>query len=92
MSESKSITEATLRELLDSGAVRAVQIVGQGTGWAVQVEVGMRRRTLRSAREPVRWWRSLDRLARWLRDDLGIAEWSVDARQYQPGQRNARNV
>ena len=88
MSEAKGITEATLRELLDSGAIRSVALVAQGDGWAVQVEVGTRWRTLRSAREPVRWWRSLDRLARWLRADLGIAEWSVDARQYAPAQRS----
>lgn len=86
---SDAITEATLRELLDSGAVRAVTIVAQGNAWAVQVEVGTRWRVLRSARDDVRWWKSLDRLARWLRGDLGIAEWSVDARQYAPAQRSA---
>ena len=89
MSEAKGITEATLRELLDSGAVRSVAIVAQGDAWAVQVEVGTRWRVLRSAREPVRWWRSLDRLARWLKDDLGIVEWSTDARLYTPVQRSA---
>ena len=85
---SDAITEATLRELLDSGAVRAVTIVAQGNAWAVQVEVGTRWRVLRSARDDVRWWKSLDRLARWLREDLGVADWSVDARQYTPQQRS----
>ena len=85
----QGITEATLRELLDSGAIRSVALVAQGDAWAVQVEVGTRWRTLRSAREPVRWWRSLDRLARWLKDDIGVAEWTVDARQYRPAQRSA---
>ena len=81
-----SIHESTMRELLDSGSVRAIAVVAQGDAWAVQVEVGTRWRVLRSAREPVRLWKSLDRLARWLRGDLGIAEWSVDARQYAPAQ------
>ena len=86
MSENEGISEATLRELIASGAVRSVAVVGQGPDWAVQVEVGMRRRALRSAREPVRLWRSMDRLSRWLRE-RGIAEWRVDARHYNPGQR-----
>jgi len=87
MGESDGIAEATLRELLASGAVRSVQVVGEAEGWAVQIEVGTRRRILRSARSPIRWWRSMDRLTRWLRDDLGVVEWSVDARHYNPGQR-----
>ena len=86
MGEGDSISEATLRNLIASGAVRSVAVVGQGPDWAVQVEVGMRRWALRSAREPVRLWRSLDRLARWLRE-RGVAEWTVDARHYNPGQR-----
>ena len=85
---SDAITEATLRELLDSGAVRAITVVGQGEGWAVEIEVGTRRRVLRSARDPVRIWKSLDRLAGWLRG-MGVAEWSVDAKQYTPQQRSA---
>jgi len=88
MGESDGISEATLRELIASGAVRAVVIVGQGSGWAVQVEVGTRRRVLRSAREPIRWWKSMDRLTRWLRSDLGVPEWTVDARHYNPDQRS----
>ena len=84
----EGINEATMRELLDSGAVRAVVVIGQGDGWAVEIEVGTRRRVLRSAREPVRIWKSLDRLARWLHG-FGIAEWSVDARQFAPQQRSA---
>ena len=84
---SDAITEATLRELLDSGAVRAITVVGQGEGWAVEIEVGTRRRVLRSARDPVRIWKSLDRLAGWLRG-MGVAEWSVDAKQYTPQQRS----
>ena len=87
MGESDGISEATLRELLASGAVRHLVVVGAAEGWAVQVEIGMRRKVLRSARAPVRWWKSMDRLTRWLRDDLGVVEWSVDARHYNPGQR-----
>ena len=83
-----SIHETTMRELLDSGSVRAIAVVAQGDAWAVQVEVGTRWRSLRSAREPVRVWKSLDRLARWLKDDIGIVEWSTDARLYTPVQRS----
>lgn len=92
MSEAKGITEATLRELLDSGAVRAIHIVGQAEGWAVEAELGTHRRVLRSARSPVRWWKSMDRLTRWLRGDLGIAEWTVDAENYEPARRMVPNA
>ena len=88
MGESDGVSEATLRELLASGAVRGVIVVGESSGWAVQVEIGTRRRVLKSARAPVRWWKSMDRLTRWLREELGVVEWSVDARHYHPGQKS----
>lgn len=80
------ITESALRDLLDGGAVRSVSVVAQGDAWAVQVQIGTRSRTIGSKREDVRWWKSLDTAARWL-NGLGVAEWSVDARQYAPAQR-----
>lgn len=84
---SDAINEATLRELLDSGAVRGIVIIGEGDSWAVEAEIGTQRRVLRSDRSPVRVWKSMDRLARWLREDLGIAEWRVDATRYTPAQK-----
>ena len=83
----KGITETGLIDLIDAGAVRAVAIVAQGDAWAVQIQIGTQWRTVRSKREDVRWWKSLDTAARWLHG-LGIAEWSVDARQYAPVQRS----
>jgi len=88
MSETESISETTLRNLISMGAVRRVSVIGQGASWAIQIEVGTQRRTLRSTRAPVRWWKSMDRLTRWLRRDLGIAEWTVDARHYNPDQQS----
>jgi len=88
MQAPETCNEATLRDLVDAGAIRAVQVVAQGDAWCMEIQVGTAWRRLRSKRGPIRWWKSLDRLARWLRDEIGIAEWSVDARQYQPAQRS----
>jgi len=77
-----------LRSLISMGAVRRVSVIGQGASWAIQIEVGTQRCMLRSTRAPVRWWKSMDRLTRWLREELGVVEWSVDARHYHPGQKS----
>jgi hypothetical protein len=62
----QSITEDTLRELIATGVVRVLQVIHHGNaGWAVLVRVGVQNRVVRSQRENIRTWRSLDTLASW---------------------------
>ena len=62
----KPITEDTTRELIATGVVRVLQVVHHGdAGWAVLVRVGVQNRVVRSQREKIRTWRSLDTLANW---------------------------
>jgi hypothetical protein len=62
------ITEATARELVNTGAVRSVQVLRHGDAWAAVIRVGLRDRVIRSQRERVRTWRSLDTVANWVVD------------------------
>lgn len=70
------ITEATARELVSTGAVRVVQVVRHGDAWAIVIRVALRDRVIRSQRERVRTWRSLDTVAAWV-SALGVVGFEV---------------
>ena len=62
----QSITEDTMRELIATGVVRVLQVIHHGNaGWAVLVRVGVQNRVVRSQREKIRTWRSLDTIGTW---------------------------
>lgn len=76
------ITEETFRILVNAGSVRKVTIqLAPWNGrdrWAVVLKLGMEEATIKSAREDVRTWASLDSLARWLKaQGCGVAELRV---------------
>lgn len=73
------ITEETLRILINAGSVRKITIQPAPWNgkdrWAVVLKLGMDEATVRSAREDVRTWASLDSLVRWLKaQGCGVAE------------------
>lgn len=70
------ITETTARELVGAGAVRAIQAVRHGDAWAIVLRIALQDRVVRSQREPVRTWRSLDTLAGWV-EQLGATQFEV---------------
>jgi len=60
------ITEDTTRELIATGVVRVLQVIHHGdAGWAILVRVGVQNRVVRSQRETIRTWRSLDTIGTW---------------------------
>ena len=61
----QSITEDTTRELIATGVVRVLQVVHHDDAWAVLVRVGVQNRVVRSQRETIRTWRSLDTIGTW---------------------------
>jgi hypothetical protein len=76
------ITEETFRILVTAGSVRKVTIQPAPWNgrdrWAVVLKLGMEEATIKSAREDVRTWASLDSLARWLKaQGCGVAELRV---------------
>jgi hypothetical protein len=77
----QTIDHSTLSTLVEAGAVRAAQVVGQPGGWGVVVQYGMTQRTLAAKRGVVRIFRRFETLAEYLRS-LGIVKYQVDASQY----------
>ena len=81
------IDEATLREMVQAGAVQSVRVIGKADRWYVVASVAGRDRHLGSARKEYREWRHLDTLAQWVRD-LGLSRFEVDCLDYRPEQRS----
>lgn len=79
MSQTETISQESLVDLARAGSVRTLRAVQSGDGsWALVAAVGMNERTLRSQRESVRTWRSLDTLARYAREKIGINQFEVN--------------
>jgi len=70
--------EPAARLLVESGAVRGVQVVRAGAGerWAVIFTVGLSEMTLASKREDVRLFAKIDTVCDFLRN-IGIKDFSV---------------
>jgi len=74
------VLEPAARLLVESGAVRGVQVVrvsaGAGDRWAVIFAVGLSEMTLASKREDVRLFAKIDTVCDFLRN-IGIKDFSV---------------
>ena len=73
------ISEETFRILVNAGSVRKITLQPAPWNgkdrWAVVIKLGMDEAVIKSAREDVRTWASLDSLARWLKTQgVGIVE------------------
>src|SRR5688500_393299 len=84
IAEPRPLREGTLRELLGTGAVSAVRLVGGKGGFALTIHCAGIDRTLGSSRGEVRQFASLNTAVDFLRR-LGIELFEVDSRSYQPG-------
>lgn len=79
----ETIDHNTLARLVEAGAVRGANIIGQKGGWGVVIQYGMTERALAVRRGAVRIFRRFDTLVGYLKE-LGIAKYQVDATQYEP--------
>lgn len=77
---------ATARELVQAGSVRRATLLGQRGGYAIVLRVGTAERVLATKSAVPRLFAQLDRAARLLRDELGIARFEVDAAGYERGE------
>ncbi|MCL1574866.1 hypothetical protein [Xanthomonas nasturtii] len=84
MSNNEIVKLATLRQLVTSGGVRGVSVVGLKGGYAVNVRYGLSERILAGKDGDARLFKSIDTAANTLRD-IGIAAFDVDALNYEPG-------
>lgn len=73
MHDAETIAEQSLIDLARTGSVRSLRVVESGDGsWVLVATIGMAERALRSQRESVRTWRSLDTVYRYCRERVGI--------------------
>jgi hypothetical protein len=76
-----TIDHNTLAHLVEAGAVRGADIVGQPGGWNVVIKYGMTERALAAKRGAVRIFKRFETLVTYLKS-LGIAEYRVNAANY----------
>lgn len=80
----ETIDHNTLSRLVEAGAIRGAHVIGQVGGWGVLIKYGMLERPLATTRsKKVRTFKKLETLVTYLKD-IGISQFDVDARQYDP--------
>lgn len=78
-----TIDHSTLIHLVEAGAVRGADVIGQPGGWGVVVKYDMTERALAARRGAVRTFRKFETLVSYLKD-LGIVQYSVNAADFDP--------
>ncbi|MDD3518367.1 MAG: hypothetical protein PHQ14_08460 [Chromatiales bacterium] len=79
--------KTTLRALIDAGAVRRLRIVANGCQFHVEVDTPTGSHIASTQRGTPKTWRSLDAVARWVRD-MGIGQAQINLERWQPDQRS----
>lgn len=80
------MNEATLRALIEAGAIRKVRIIGHGALFHVEADTASDTVTAMSRKGTARTWRTLDAAARWARR-LGIGTVQVELSRWAPEQK-----
>jgi hypothetical protein len=84
--DNKTITHATLKQLINDGVIRSVSVVALGGRWELLVQYGRVEKYLRSTNnQNRRTWSKLDTVQRYLAD-MGVRQFSVDAAGFIPGE------
>jgi hypothetical protein len=74
-----------VKSLAEAHALHGATILGQPGGWAVVVRYGALERTVAAQRSrQVRLWRNLNTAASYVRDELGMSRFEVDAVGHEP--------
>ncbi|MDC9583213.1 hypothetical protein PSI15_16930 [Xenorhabdus sp. PR6a] len=80
----KAIDHSTLNQLVETGAVHAVHIVGMQGGWALMVKYGLVEHPLVAQRSrQIRLFKKLETLVNYLKE-MGIVQFDVNAANYSP--------
>ena len=83
MTNPDTIDHTTLQRLVEAGAIRGADVIGQPGGWSVIIKYGMTERALGTRQKTVRVFRKLETLVLYLKE-LGIAQCRVNAANYDP--------
>ena len=86
-----TIDHITLSHLVEAGAVRGAEVIGQAGGWGVIIKYGMTERALAARRGAIRNFKKFETLVGYLKE-LGIAEYRVNAVNYTPAALNERSA
>lgn len=78
-----TIDHNTLAHLVEAGAVRGADVIGQHGGWEVVIKYGMTERALAARRGAVRSFKKFETLVSYLKG-IGIAEYRVNAANFDP--------
>lgn len=78
-----TIDHNTLAHLVEAGAVRGADVIGQAGGWGVIIKYGMTERALAAQRGAVRNFKKFETLVSYLKG-IGIAEYHVNAVNFDP--------
>lgn len=80
------IDSKAVKTLVEAQAVRAATVLGQPGGWAVLVRYGAVERAVAAQKSRrMRLWRNLNTVAAFVRDELGLPRFEVDAVDHDPG-------
>jgi ribonuclease HI len=86
-----TIDHTTLTHLVEAGAVRGAEVIGQPGGWGVVIKYGKTERALAARRGAVRNFKKFETLVSYLKA-IGIAEYRVNAANYDPVATKARTT
>jgi len=78
-----TIDHLTLTRLVEAGAVRGANVVGQPGGWGIVIQYGMTERVLAAKRGAVRIFRKFETLVAYLKE-IGVTRYQVDATRFDP--------
>jgi len=84
-----TIDHVTLQHLVEAGAVRGADVVGQPGGWGVIIKYGMVERALAARRGAVRVFGRFETLVNYLKG-MGISQFNVNASDYDPADKKTR--
>lgn len=74
-----------VKSLVEAEAIRGAVVRGQPGGWAVVVRLGSGERAVAAQRtRRPRLWRNLNTAAAYVRDELGLSRFEVDAAGHDP--------
>lgn len=86
---SNTINHVTLQRLVEAGAVRGADVIGQPGGWGIVVKYGMSERALAARHGAVRIFSRLETLVNYLKS-VGISQFNVNASNYDPADKRTR--
>jgi hypothetical protein len=84
-----TIDHVTLQHLVEAGAVRGADVVGQPGGWGIIVKYGMTERALAARRGAIRIFARFETLVNYLKD-IGISQFNVNASNFDPADKRTR--